>query len=79
MDVAALLASRRAETEPRNVYGVLLSEATAKENRYAFSAEPITDFAAVAVERAKEAMKKEYDEVDTAGLLWSVTRPQPTD
>jgi hypothetical protein len=29
-DVDALLASRRAEFEPRNAYGVLLSEATAK-------------------------------------------------
>lgn len=75
-DVAALLASRRAEAEPRNAYGVLVSDATAKENQYAFSAEPITDFAVVAVERAREKIKKDFPETDMAGWMWRVTRPE---
>jgi hypothetical protein len=75
-DVAALLASRRAEAEPRNAYGVLVADATAKENQYAFVAEPITDFALLAVERAREKIKKDFPETDMSAWMWRVTRPR---
>lgn len=74
-DVAALVASRRAEAAPRDAYGVLLSEATDPELRYSWAPEPVTDFVVEAVEKAREKVKKDFPDTNMAGWMWTVKRP----
>jgi hypothetical protein len=75
-DVAILLASRRADSEPRNGFGVLLSEATDRKKRYEWNAEPETDFVVESVHRVKQARLKGDPEADASEWVWRVTRPQ---
>lgn len=78
-EVAVLLASRRADNAPRGQHGVLLSEAVDPANdpssrkatgRFVVDP-PSVDFAALALQRAKDGWKKNYPE-DDRPLLWPV-------
>lgn len=72
-DVAVLLASRRAEKEPRGSHGHLLSETTDPAHQYKWKVPlPVTDFAQEKLTRAQDAYKKTYPEADMSALLWRV-------
>lgn len=70
-----LLASRRIEKTPRGKHGVLISEATDPENRYAFTVpNPTRDWAELALARKQREYQKAYPDVEMDGLLWWVER-----
>lgn len=72
-EVAALLASRRAEKVPRGRHGLPLSETTDKANEYAYEVPlPTTDFAARALASAQAKYRKDWPDAQHEALLWRV-------
>ena len=73
---ALLLASRRADQQPRGSHGWLISEATAPENQFKFRVgAPTTDFAAKALATAQESWQKKHgDKAGMDHLLWRVEK-----
>lgn len=73
IEVARLLASRRAENAPRGGHGILLTEATDPANKDAFTVPlPITDFAAKALRREQDAYEKRWGKDAMHDTLWRV-------
>jgi hypothetical protein len=80
-DIDALIASRRAEREPRNSYGVPLSEATSEdadparwERKYGYEAHAQRDYAADVVETARTEYREKYPDANHGALIWTVRR-----
>lgn len=74
-EVAVLLASRRAERVRRGPHGVLMSEATARENKFKFRVPlPTEDYAAKALHVAQEKYRKDYPNASMDSLLWRVEK-----
>lgn len=70
-DRAVLLADRAEARAPRGHHGILMSEATARENFGRFVVpEPTTDLAAKALREAREAWKEQHG--STEDLLFRV-------
>lgn len=70
-----LLASRRAEKEPRGAHGFLLSESTDISNRGHYSVpDPVQDFAAEVLVNAQEAYRAMPDRPPMEALLWRVEK-----
>ncbi len=73
VEVARLLASRRAENAPRGSHGLLLSEATDPANKDAFTVPmPITDFASQRLRREQDAYQGRWGEDAMHDTLWRV-------
>jgi len=70
--VALLLASHALEVEPRNAYGVPMSEATDLKNQWRFKPTRKTDWSAKAVADAADALAKQYPDGNHNGHVWSV-------
>lgn len=80
-DRALLLASWDAEHEPRGPHGIPVKEATdpannpfSTESTGKFVAEPVIDFAQDAIEKAKEARRKQVSAEDDWAIFWRVRR-----
>ena len=80
-DVDALLASRRAEREPRNSYGVPLSEAMSEDanpaswgRKYGYKPHAQRDYAADVVETARAEYREKYPDANHSALIWTVSR-----
>lgn len=66
------MASWNAEHEPRGRHGIPIAEATDPDARFTVDL-PSTDFAQRALDRAKDAYKKQYgDTAEMDSLLWRV-------
>ncbi|WP_157534372.1 hypothetical protein [Microbacterium sp. Leaf320] len=73
LEVARLLASRRAEKAPRGSHGVLISDATDPKNKDAFTVPlPITDFAGKALRKTQDAYEKRWGKEAMHDTLWRV-------
>lgn len=73
-EVDVLLASRRKEREPRGSHGFTIAEATDPANQYRFRApaEPVFDFAQLAVDRARDAYAKKWPDANMQAALFRV-------
>lgn len=72
---ALLLASRRAERDPRGEHGFLLSEAADPANQFAFHVPPPSrDWAQVKLNEAQAAYQKRFPDTDLGSLLWRVEK-----
>jgi hypothetical protein len=73
-DKEALIASRRAENEPRGSHGWTLREATDPNIEWTVT-KPKRDRAAQKLHAAQERYRKQYPHEDHSAFLWNV-RPQ---
>lgn len=75
-DVAALIASRRAEFVKRGPHGIPVAEATDPANQALFEVDlPVTDFAMQKLQREQDRYYKQYpDAKGDQSLVWSVRR-----
>lgn len=72
-DVDALLASRRAEAEPRGRHGHPIARAADPKTHGKWQVGlPTTDFAQQAINRAQSAYAKAWPEADMDSLMWNV-------
>lgn len=72
---SVLIASLRAEREPRGGHGIKLREATDPANQFAYvTPAPTRDFAATALRQAQERYQKANPNADTSSLLWRVEK-----
>lgn len=80
-DVDWLIASRRFEREPRNPYGVPLSEATAESanpaswhRTHIYEPKARRDYVVDAVDRERDAYAKRYPHSNPHSLIWHVDK-----
>jgi hypothetical protein len=78
-DQALMVADWYEQREPKNGYGIPITEATDPANAQAFVVPyPRRDFAAQAAGRARKQYEKDYPHDDPSSLLWRVERAEPT-
>lgn len=74
-DLASALASRRAAREPRNAFGIPLTEATDPDLQDQWEVPlPKRDIPTAKLRKAQETRKKRYPDEDPSSLLWNVRR-----
>lgn len=76
-DLRLLLASGLVEADVGS-HGVSMTEATAKENQFAFTAEPVIDFAAKAIGDASDTRRKQFPDEPHHGVTWRVKKKSKT-
>lgn len=69
-DKEALIASRRAENEPRGSHGWTLAEATDPKKKWSVS-KPKRDYVAQKLHAEQARYQKQYPHEDHSSLLWN--------